>query len=47
MKDYIKKWWNREWGKWQLHYESEWVNYIVLVRVSNDGLMEFKKINTR
>jgi hypothetical protein len=51
MKDRIKKWWNREWSSWEL--DSEGQNYftlakkeyyIILRRVSNDGLVQYKKV---
>lgn len=44
MIDSIKKWWNRKWSNWELDSEGIWINYIVLRRTSNDGLIEFKKI---
>ncbi len=51
MKDRIKKWWNREWSSWEV--DSEGQNYftlakkeyyIILRRVSNDGLVQYKKV---
>jgi hypothetical protein len=48
MLDKIKKWWNREWSKWNVEREyfswSKLRTYIVLKRTSNDGLIEFKTI---
>ena len=51
MLDKIKKWWNRKWSNWELDHESQnyytLTNkeyYIVLKRVSSDGLVQFKKI---
>jgi hypothetical protein len=42
MKDYIKKWWNREWSNWEVYYDGSWK--LLLKRISNDGLIEFKAI---
>ena len=47
MRDYISKWWNRKWSSWEYEGESEWYCYILLKRTSNDGLVQFKRINTR
>jgi len=46
MKYIIKKWWNREWSNWEFYYESKWHYFIVLKRISNDGLIQFKKVKT-
>lgn len=46
MRDYVSKWWNRKWSNWEFEYKSEWNFYIVLKRTSNDGLIQYKKINT-
>lgn len=51
MKDRIKKWWNRKWTNWE-HYDTIDTKIIervihrdlILKRVSNDGLVELKKI---
>jgi hypothetical protein len=49
MKDLISKWWNREWSSWEIEREynswRDFKNYIVLKRVSNDGLIQFKLID--
>ena len=48
MKDLIKKWWNREWGKWEhvqyLTYSTGELSGVILKRTSNDGLVQIKKI---
>jgi hypothetical protein len=48
MKDKIKKWWNRDWSNWEVIKEdfiwADFKNYIVLKRVSNHGLKQYKKI---
>ena len=51
MKDLIKKWWNRKWSDWQEDREvtktldgREIGKYLVLKRVSNDGIVQLKKI---
>lgn len=38
----IKTWWNREWSYWEIEYYGDWK--IILKRISNDGLIEFKTI---
>jgi len=45
MIDDIKKWWNRTGRDWEFYSKSEWNYWIILRRTSNDGLIEFKKIN--
>lgn len=49
MRDLISKWWNREWSSWEIQreYQSsyDFKNYMVLKRVSNDGLIQFKLIH--
>jgi purine nucleoside permease len=52
MIDKLKKWWNRKWGNWKLdsvgqkyYTQSDNKHYIILKRTSNDGLVEFKRIN--
>jgi hypothetical protein len=47
MIDDIKKWWNRKWSNWEIDSSSEWNWYIILRRTSNDGLLQFKKINKK
>ena len=48
MRDRIKKWWNREWGNWELvqnlTYHNDELSAIILKRTSNDGLIQFKKV---
>jgi hypothetical protein len=51
MLDNLKKWWNRKWSNWE-HYDTIDNNILdrtihrdlILRRVSNDGLVELKKI---
>lgn len=54
MKDLILKWWNREWSNWE-HCEERRIYltqncdrphtiYDIYKRVSNDGLVQYKKI---
>ena len=47
MIDYVKKWWKRKWSNWEYDSESHWNYYIILKRTSNDGLIEFKKIDKK
>ena len=48
MKDLIKKWWNREWGDWELiqslTYDNGEISAVIIKRTSNDGLIQIKKI---
>jgi hypothetical protein len=44
MRDAISKWWNRKWSNWEIDSEREWNWYIILKRTSNDGLIQFKRI---
>ena len=55
MYDKILKWWNRKWSNWELVDENckvfnddsskrPWQVYDRLKRVSNDGLVEYKKV---
>ena len=54
MKDTILRWWNRTWSNWSLYkiidtYTNEVsrmpiCKHQILVRKSNDGLIEYKKI---
>ena len=48
MKDIIKKWWNRKWGTWEeiqtLTYHTGEISAVILKRISNDGLIQIKKI---
>jgi len=45
MRDAMTKWWNRTWSNWHIDSVSERYFYIILKRTSNDGLIQFKKIN--
>lgn len=48
MRDLLLKWWNRTWSNWEQDREyfswDTYSTYIVLKRVSNDGLIQFKVI---
>ena len=54
MLDTIKKWWNRKWSNWEFDSETKVFEtelhkrpnavYEVHKRISNDGIVEFKKI---
>lgn len=44
MIDDLKKWWNRTWSNWEVDGPSYGNWYITLKRVSNDGLIQFKKV---
>ena len=53
MKDLILKWWNRKWGNWEFdQYVNTYLEtsklptarHKVLVRKSNDGLVQYKRL---
>ena len=53
MKDLILKWWNKKWGNWEFdQYVNTYLEtsklptarHKVLVRKSNDGLVQYKRI---
>jgi len=46
MKDKILKWWNRTWSNWSYYtYAVDFgYRYNIYSRISNDGIVEFKKV---